>query len=126
MTMFLSVDLHEYVFVAADRQVSIGKNVTNMRQVHQELKLVQTINSVCTGCGLQPVIKSISDYFINGNINKRLLDNFKEQYPTELLNMTKVIVIPKSSRVSERIMSIELHEKSLTPIQFIGGTVQGS
>ncbi|MCO4320685.1 hypothetical protein [Aliidiomarina quisquiliarum] len=126
MTMFMSVDLHEYVFVAVDRQVSIGNSIADIKQAHQSTKLIQTSNSICTGCGLQPVIERISNRFQTKNLDKKFLDRFKNEYPLEFLNMTTAIIIPKLSQENERIISVELNEESKDPIQFVGGIIEGS
>lgn len=126
MTMYLCVDLHDYTFVAADRQVSVGKNAAGTKQTHHSSKLIQTSKSICTGCGLQEVIQNTSVCFEEGNLDVQLIGQVKKKYPRELLNMTKAIIMPTRSKEGERIISIDFHEANPKPIVFIGGIMQGS
>lgn len=126
MTMFMCVDLHEYIFVAADRQVSEVNSTNNIKQANKLTKLIQNQNVICTGCGLQSVIEHIANFSKIENFNKPFIDSFRGKYPQEFLDMTKVIIIPKLSQENKRIILIELNVDSDAPVKFVGGIVQGS
>lgn len=127
MTMFLAVDLHEFVFVAADQQVTNVKVNGSKSQSHKTTKILNTEKSICTGCGLQYVVEHLSSCFSEGNIERGLREDLTGKYPIQYLSMTKVVLVPVRAVENERIIFINFDNGSLVfNAEYTGGVINGS
>tara|TARA_R110001583_G_scaffold134377_1_gene286050 strand:- start:107 stop:715 length:609 start_codon:yes stop_codon:yes gene_type:complete len=127
MTMFACYDFDNFAFLAVDKQVSMRKTASNITPAGTIVKLIEHNDFFITGCGLQVIIEPVSHDYLVYKDNSDLYTLLKSKYPKELVETTKVVIVPKHPVQNVRIMFIDFSKDTFSKaLRQINGTMQGS
>lgn len=127
MTMYIAVDLHEFVFFAADKRVTTRSQDGVSTFSDDVVKLNVISGGIITGCGLENVVERVGNAMSGSGFTLEEKNQINVDYPTPYLNATRVVIAPKQQPENQRLLSLHFGEHQTDRFfDFEGGLVDGS
>lgn len=127
MTMYVAVDLHDFVFFAADKRVTTRSDNGTSAYTDDASKLITTENGIVTGCGLEGVIQNVGQAMSGQGFTSDEKSRINSSFPTQLLNSTRVVIAPKMQPENERLLWLKFGEQQTDRFfECVGGLVEGA
>lgn len=127
MTMFVAIELHEFVFFSADKRVTTRSRNGASTFSDNVFKLHVSEFGISTGCGLEDVVTDVAKSLASNSFTLAHRQKISEPHQDSHLNGTRVVYAPRYARENERLIWIKFGSQSnQAPFEVVGGLIDGA